>query len=240
MFEIVTLNQKPWVSADVLARALEFDRTDSLLRLYHRNKSEFTENDVFVDENGFSVNLTKNSNGGRTKKSTYFSEDGAILLCMFARTEKAKEVRRLIREVFMNWYRGQSAARLPESQPALFALPEPKVDVKIDQRKGLVTLKLPLSQLHRLSALSGSPEASEAPSPAPQPALGPAEPPDMPHFRYDFASDCQGMHGWFTSWHIADVVGCCRETVHKHIRTHQLPPGWASRRKQGKIWVYIP
>ncbi len=238
MFELATIEEKPWVSADVLADALEYGRTKNLIDLYRSNRGEFTENDVLEV---LGANRAEINGPGRPAKETYFSEDGAVLLCMFARTDKAKEIRKLIREVFMNWYRGRKS-QLPAAQGELFppAVKVPQAQVKIDQKKGLVTLTLPVTELHRLGALSGDAAPALNPPEPSQAVTGLTEPDNGPNLRYDFAAGCQGMHGWYMSHDVAEAVGCAPVTVHNRINQDRLPPGWGSQFKHPRWWVYIP
>ena len=230
MFSLVTIESKPWVAADDLAAALEYARTKNLIDLYRSNQDEFTDSDVIET---FGATLAKTPQGGRPAKTTYFSEDGAVLLCMFARTPVAKKVRKQIRDVFVAWRQG----KLTPPQ-----LTDDTVEAQLDYNTNTVTLKLPFEALGRLTDVITDP----APKPKPQPAgwLFPEthvdEPPDRPLLRYDFADACQGMHGWYLSDEVAEVVGCTKNTVHIRNRLNRLPQGWTGKYKQGKIWIHIP
>ncbi|MEM7734445.1 MAG: BRO family protein [Deinococcota bacterium] len=229
MFELVAINEQPWVAADDLATALEYARTSNLLDLYRSNKDEFTKSDVLEI---FPASRGENTERGRPPKITYFSEDGAVLLCMFARTPVAKQVRKQIRDVFVAWRHGKLVA------PAAPQLAKDTVTATVDYSSNTVRLELPFSQLGRLQQVVSEPE--------PQPAgwlysdIPAPEPPDMPNLRYDFASSCRGMHGWYSAEELAGVIGCSKETVHKRRNLNRLPPGWHGQYKQGKVWIHIP
>lgn len=53
--------------------------------------------------------------GGRPSKAYMLTEEQAVLICMFARTPKAAEARKLIIDVFMRWRRGET---LPQAGAA--------------------------------------------------------------------------------------------------------------------------
>lgn len=252
MFDLVEMNDRPWVPADDLAGALEYARTTNLLDIFRKNRDEFDETDV-LEVAG--VIRASGSGGGHNAKTTYFSEEGAVLLCMFARTPVAKAVRRQIRDVFVAWRRGQQAALAPDkpepskqrfaAQRGLF---DRTVTATVDYDRNTVTLELPLDQVHRLAALDlgGSPSATPTiTSPAPTPAPNLAERgrdrlPDKPNLLYNFAVACSGMHGWYTVDEIAARVGCTKDTVHARNRQDRLPTGWTSTFHKGRVWVRIP
>lgn len=50
---------------------------------------------------------------GRPSKSYMLTEEQAVLICMFARTEKSPDARRMIVDVFMRWKRGQAMPSAP-------------------------------------------------------------------------------------------------------------------------------
>lgn len=249
MFEIVEVQGKPWVPADDLAGLLEYSTTKTLIDVYRKNKDEFAENDVLV------VTGANRAESPNPRRHTYFSQNGGVLLCMFARTPRAKEARKLIGEGFLKWLH-QKAAALPPAplfrdspfgkvidmgfhQPELFTpppAPEPQVEVVINHKRNTVSLTLPFNELHRIVPLAGA-KTIDVPA---QPA-GLSEPPEV-HDRltYDFAAACAGLRGWYNSAQIAEVVGCTDNTVQSRCRTGLIPDNWRSQKKLRKWWLYIP
>jgi phage anti-repressor protein len=53
--------------------------------------------------------VNPNALGGRPTSAFYLNEEQALLICMFARTDKAKQVRTEVIRVFTAWRRGNLA-----------------------------------------------------------------------------------------------------------------------------------
>lgn len=85
---------RPWLSAADVAQALGYKRSDSVSRIYERNKDEFT------DEMSETVKLTVSAeNKGLQKEVRIFSPRGCHLIAMFAKTQKAKAFRQWVLDV---------------------------------------------------------------------------------------------------------------------------------------------
>lgn len=98
----------PLVADDVLAERLGFGSVTALRNLCDRN----------ADELG-SVLLSHRSDGkGRPKQTRYFDEEQTTLITMFARTDVAREQRRLFIAIIKRWRAGR-----------LLVAPTPSVDV---------------------------------------------------------------------------------------------------------------
>jgi prophage antirepressor-like protein len=87
--EVIDRHNERWLTASELAKAIGYANRRAVVRLYNRNKDEFTASMVGV------VNLTPPSGGG-IQQTTIFSLRGAHLITIFARTDKAKAFRQFI------------------------------------------------------------------------------------------------------------------------------------------------
>jgi len=84
-----------WFTAKDIARGLGYPDARRINDLYNRNKDELEE---------FSVVCKLQTTDGKSYNTRVFSEEGLYLICMFARTEKAKEFRKSVAK-FLRWYR---------------------------------------------------------------------------------------------------------------------------------------
>lgn len=86
-----------------LGEALEFDRPRDIRKLIDRNTAELERYGSICAM----VAQNDDPRGRGRKGQAYFLNEGqALLICMFARTPKATEVRRQVIEAFMAWRRG--------------------------------------------------------------------------------------------------------------------------------------
>lgn len=90
-FNVITRNNKIWLTAVEIARALQYKTENSVSRIYARNSDEFTT--------GMSEEVKLTLSGNLTKSARVFSLRGAHLIAMFARTPVAKEFRRWVLDV---------------------------------------------------------------------------------------------------------------------------------------------
>ncbi|EES7498253.1 hypothetical protein K5B45_004628 [Escherichia coli] len=94
VLETIELNGKQWFTAATLATALEYSRTDSVARIYDRNRDEFSA------EMTTTANLTVvRKTGSIQMNNRLFSLRGAHLVAMFATTPVAKEFRRWVLDI---------------------------------------------------------------------------------------------------------------------------------------------
>lgn len=86
-----------------LAERLGFERPRAIRQIIDRNSLELT---------GFGGLPRRVANpgpqGGRPSQDTYLNEAQALLICMFARTPLAAEVRKSVIEVFVAWRAGKT------------------------------------------------------------------------------------------------------------------------------------
>ncbi|WP_315707556.1 BRO-N domain-containing protein [Brenneria uluponensis] len=94
-FNVVTRNNQLWLTAADITRALGYQTSDSVSRIYARNSNEFSPQMTLI------VKLTVKGfgNGNSEKDVRIFSLRGAHLIAMFARTPVAKEFRRWVLDV---------------------------------------------------------------------------------------------------------------------------------------------
>lgn len=86
------IDNQIWLTSADLAKALGYKSSDSVTRIFNRNKEEFTSSMSQVIENPQAVNLTVR----------IFSLRGCHLLAMFARTDIAKDFRKWVLDVLDN------------------------------------------------------------------------------------------------------------------------------------------
>lgn len=95
-------SEEPRVLDVRLGSALGFERPRAIRQLIERNLEE-------IQSYGDSA-TRRGAYRGQPMLEYYLNEAQALLLCMFARTPRAAEVRKQIIEVFMAWRRGERAA----------------------------------------------------------------------------------------------------------------------------------
>ena len=96
-FNPVERNGQIWLTSTDLAKALGYKSSDSITRIFNRNKDEFSQSMTHTIE---TVNLTASSKTkGLRAKIRIFSLRGCHLLAMFARTDIAKQFRKWVLDV---------------------------------------------------------------------------------------------------------------------------------------------
>ena len=96
---------EPRVHDLCLAEALGFAEPISIRKLIIRNLKEI----VTLGPSGHRVRMVTIGSGAKRPVTEYYlNEAQALLICMFARTERAAEVRKQVIEVFMTWRRGET------------------------------------------------------------------------------------------------------------------------------------
>ena len=89
-FEIISRNGQPWITARQLSQALGYAREDSVLKIYERNKEEFSS----------MMSATVKMTVGLTEVvARIFSMRGCHLVGMLSRTPVAKAFRRWVLDV---------------------------------------------------------------------------------------------------------------------------------------------
>lgn len=104
--DLKLLDTEPRVQDLRLGEALGFGEPIDIRKLIRRNTDELQKH------GGFFATVAKNGDPmgrGRPGEEYWLNEPQSILICMFARTDKAADIRREIIEVFMAWRRGHLA-----------------------------------------------------------------------------------------------------------------------------------
>ena len=110
-----------------LAEVLGFERPRKIREIIERNRAEISAYGALISD------VATTHSGTRPTAGRVFclNEAQALIACMFARTERAAEVRRQIITVFLAWRRGEltltSAPALPPPDP--FALARERIDL---------------------------------------------------------------------------------------------------------------
>src|SRR5690349_18807032 len=101
--DLKLLDSEPRVQDLRIAEALEFQNPLDIRKLIRRNADELQKH------GGFFATVAKNGDPmgrGRPGEEYWLNEPQSILVCMFARTDRAAEVRAEIISVFIAWRRG--------------------------------------------------------------------------------------------------------------------------------------
>lgn len=118
--DVHVLDAAPRILDLRLGQALGFDRPRDIRKLVARNLDELESHGEVC-----ATVAQTSPQGGRPTEEFLFNEAQALLICMFARTPKAAEVRKQVIDVFMAWRRGdlrQTDAKIP-GPPAPLAFP---------------------------------------------------------------------------------------------------------------------
>ena len=92
-------DDEPRVQDLVLAKALGFARPRNIRDLIERNKLEL--------ETYGSLAVRRGAYRGQALTEYWLNEGQALLICMFSRSKKAAQIRKLLIEIFMAFRRGQ-------------------------------------------------------------------------------------------------------------------------------------
>ena len=104
-FEIISRNGQPWITARQLSQALGYAREDSVLKIYERNKEEFSS----------MMSATVKMTVGLTEVvARIFSMRGCHLVGMLSRTPVAKAFRKWVLDV-LDRLAAEERAALPEA-----------------------------------------------------------------------------------------------------------------------------
>jgi hypothetical protein len=236
---LIEINGEPFISEGDIAQMLEFRSSRELRRLYQRNKGEFLESDVFCDTEGLCVSLTHKPKTGRPAEALYFSQQGAMLLSMLARTPRAREARLIIRQAFQRW---QQTHHKPAPMPA----PQPDYHEAYiaGYRKGMqdgIQLQVDISRQTEATPLFGSATPQTRTQTASRPTFGRGK--GSPFERqYDYEGEVQrsGFSGWLPVMELANIVGCSRDAIYGYMNSKTWPRHWGTRKENGKWLIYIP
>ncbi len=99
-----------WFTFNDIAKGLGYSNPKKIYELYNRHRDELEEFSMTVSlagvvpSSGTGAVPKLGTTDGKSYNTRIFSEEGLYLICMFARTEKAKEFRRRVAK-FLRWYR---------------------------------------------------------------------------------------------------------------------------------------
>ena len=111
--DLHVVHDEPRVRDVDIGLRLEFDRPRDIRKLIERHSTEL----LSYGEVCATVARTS-PKGGRPSTEYWLNEGQTLLVCMFARTPAAAEVRRQVIEVFMAWRRGEMAPQAGEAPAA--------------------------------------------------------------------------------------------------------------------------
>ncbi|SPP31532.1 hypothetical protein ARAF_0664 [Arsenophonus endosymbiont of Aleurodicus floccissimus] len=112
ILETISRNGEIWFTFAELAKALEYIETDSVTKIFNRNKDEFWECMATM------VNLGVVRKTGTVRMPVrIFSLRGAHLVAMFARTAVAKEFRKWVLDILDKQTVNQTVKPNPQYQP---------------------------------------------------------------------------------------------------------------------------
>lgn len=100
--DLTPMAGEPTVRDVRLGEVLGFSRADFVRRVIKDNEAELLGHGGLCR-----VGTNPGARGGRPSQSYHLNEAQALLVCMFARTEKAAAVRKQVIDVFLAWRRGE-------------------------------------------------------------------------------------------------------------------------------------
>ncbi|PKR57466.1 hypothetical protein [Thalassospira lohafexi] len=109
-----TAETKPRICVRRLGERLGFDRPRKIRDLVERNIEELK---TYGSTPHRGAMITIGKGGQREVQEYWLNEEQALLICMFARTRRAAEVRKEVISVFTAWRRGSLPTRLPRWRP---------------------------------------------------------------------------------------------------------------------------
>lgn len=143
--DINVIADDPRVASRRLADGLGFAQPHKINHLIDRNTGELKN----YGEVPSTVDETPSEKGGRPGRVFWLNEPQALLICMFARTANAAEVRRMLIEAFMAWRTAQAA------QGAAPALAAPMLAAPEGETADLSAATLPPATVASLNAKLG-------------------------------------------------------------------------------------
>ncbi|MBB4017601.1 hypothetical protein GGR16_002635 [Chelatococcus caeni] len=103
--DLHVINDEPRVLDLRLAEALGFERPRKIREIIERNRHELESFGTLAPRRRAQLR----ANGARHLVTEYhLNEPQALIVCMFSRTARAADVRRLLVEVFMAWRQGKT------------------------------------------------------------------------------------------------------------------------------------
>ena len=100
--DLSVMANEPRVTHVRLSEVLDYAEDRYVRQLISRNSVELLTHGVLLQ-----TDAKPTAQGGRPAKTYHLNEAQALLVCLFARTAKAVEIRRQVIEVFLAWRRGE-------------------------------------------------------------------------------------------------------------------------------------
>lgn len=102
-----------------VAEALGFDRPANIRNVIRRHRDELMDHGSLLQVEAM---ITAGKGAQRQVAEYHLNEAQALLVCMFARTEKAAAIRKQVIEVFLAWRRGELAQASAAPDPTVTIL----------------------------------------------------------------------------------------------------------------------
>lgn len=115
--DLSLMANEPRVRDVRLGEVLGFGRAERVRDVVARHKGELLSHGSLPQ-----VAVNPGPKGGRPTSEYYLNEAQALLVCMFARTAKAAEIRKQVIEVFLAWRRGELAQASAAPDPTVTIL----------------------------------------------------------------------------------------------------------------------
>jgi len=115
--DLSLMANEPRVTHVRLSEVLDYAEDRIVRHLIRRHGDELLQHGVLHQ-----LDAKPSERGGRPAKVFLLNEAQALLVCMFARTAKAAEIRRQVIEVFLTWRRGELAQASAAPDPTVTIL----------------------------------------------------------------------------------------------------------------------
>lgn len=148
-------------------QVLGYGRINDLHRVIRKNEDELGSYGGVFCQTG--KKPPAGSKGGRPTVAYFLTEERALLVCIFSRTPKAAEARRLIVEVFMRWRRSQlggygegvgNTVALDQKRMHYAALPGKVQDIAAQRREAIEQVNAAIAEGARIGdAVAAAAEA---------------------------------------------------------------------------------
>jgi hypothetical protein len=115
--DLSLMANEPRVTHVRLSEVLGYAEDRHVRRLVSRHSEELLSHGALAQ-----TDAKPCEQGGRPAKTYHFNEAQALLVCMFARTEKAAAIRKQVIEVFLAWRRGELAQASAAPDPTVTIL----------------------------------------------------------------------------------------------------------------------
>lgn len=144
-----------------LGEVLGYDRTARLRDMIRRHHDELLGHGPLTQ---VAAKVGIGSGAQREVAEYYLNEAQALLVCMFARTAKAAEIRKQVIEVFLAWRRGELAQASAAPDPTVTILRRLEERLSAMERTGRQLSELIIAPVESALSLTHAPELWGSPS----------------------------------------------------------------------------